>query len=166
MKKGKKGNHRFLPVSFPAVDHALATLEKQAAWAYQEFKHFLPKKLEKKLNQWNAEEVFRLAIQKRNQIAKEVKHYADSIVSTLNEAHILPNRNQLAKEAKRNLQGFVKKIQKSNVAHIAIDLASAKGSEFLAMLNFPTKKDVGKLNTRLSQLEKKLKNLSQPKPQA
>ena len=92
-------------------------------------------------------------------VIKEVRFYADGILHTLNHADILPNKNYLMKEAKKNLEGFVKKIQKSNVAHIACDLASHKGSQVLAMLNFPTKKDVAKLNARLSTLEKKLKHL-------
>lgn len=149
----KKSNHLFW-------DHAFDAVEKQANWAYRQFKHSLPKKWEKRLDHWSAKDVIHLALKKRNQIAKEVKYYADGIVHTLNQAHILPERNKLVKEAKRNLQGFVKKIQKSNVAHIAIDLASSKGNEFLTMLNFPTKKDVGRLNARLGQLEKRLKNLS------
>lgn len=92
-------------------------------------------------------------------IVKEVRFYADGIIHTLNHADILPNKNYLMKEAKKNLEGFVKKIQKSNVAHIAIDLASQKSAQVLALLNFPTKKDVAKLNARLSTLEKKLKHL-------
>lgn len=92
-------------------------------------------------------------------IVKEVRFYADGIIHTLNHADILPNKNYLMKEAKKNLEGFVKKIQKSNVAHIAIDLASQKSAQVLSLLNFPTKKDVAKLNARLSTLEKKLKHL-------
>lgn len=150
----KKNNHYFW-------EHAVTTLEKEASWAYQQFKHSLPKKWEKRLDHWSANDIIQLAFKKRNQIAKEVKCYADGIVHTLSGAHILPNRNKLVKEAKQNLQGFVKKIQKTNVAHEAIKLASNKGSEFLSLLNFPTKKDVSKLNLRLNQLEKKLKSLGQ-----
>ena len=93
-------------------------------------------------------------------VIKEVRFYADGIIHTLNHADILPNKNYLMKEAKKNLEGFMKKIQKSGVAHIACDLASQKSSQVLALLNFPTKKDVAKLNARLSTLEKKLKHLS------
>lgn len=97
----------------------------QASWAYKQFKH------------------------KRDQIAKEVKHYADGMIHVLNHADILPDKEGLLKEVKQNLKGFIRKIQKSNVAHMAMDL-----------LDFPTKKDVVKLSTRLSQLEKRLNLLS------
>ncbi len=143
-KKTKRGNGGFL-------NHALQSLEKQAAFAY------------KKWNQLDSKEIVRLAIKKRTQISKEVKYYADGIVHTLTHADLLPNKNKLLREAKRNLEGFVKKIQKSDVASKAINLATHKGNEFLNLLNFPTKKEVAKLNSRLSQLEKRLKTL-RPSP--
>lgn len=125
----KKNNH-------PLLD----TIEKQALWAFKQFK--------------------------KSQIVKEVKFYADGIVNTISHADILPNKNKLVKEAKKNLEGFVKKIRKSDVAHIALDLASKKSAQVLSLLNFPTKKDVSRLSVRLSQLEKRLKDLRRPRPQA
>lgn len=132
INKGTKKNHGGFPFSFQRVNHAIETLEKEAMWAYKQFKGALPKNWERRLTQLTSNDIFKLALKKRSQITKE---------------------------AKRNLQGFVKKIQKSNVAHVAKNLAKTKGNEFLSMLNFPTKKDVSKLNARLSQIEKRLKNL-------
>lgn len=104
-------------------------------------------------------DIIHLALQKRNQISKEVRYYADGIVHTLTHADFLPNKNKLIREARHNLERFVKKIQKSDVASRAIDMAADKGGEFLSLLNFPTKKDVARLNSRLNHLEKRLKTL-------
>lgn len=80
-------------------------------------------------------------------LEKEAKYYSS----------ILPTKKFLIREAKKNLNGLMRKIQKSNVAHLAKDLATHKGSEVLSLLNFPSKKDVSRLNARLSQLEKKIR---------
>lgn len=74
---------------------------------------------------------------------------------------MLPTKKLLVREAKRSLNGLLNKIQKSNVAHLAKDLATHKGAEVLSLLNFPTKRDVNRLSSRLSQLEKRMKNLKQ-----
>ena len=121
-------------------NHLLGTIEKQAAWALRQFK--------------------------KSQIVKEVKYYADGIVETISQSDILPDKKRLVKEAKKNLEGFMKKIQKSNVAHMAIDLASQKSSQLLSLFDFPTKKEVSRLNARLSQLEKKLKGLNHKRAHA
>lgn len=120
--------------------HLLGTIEKQATWALRQFK--------------------------KSQIVKEVKYYADGIVETINQSDILPDKKQLVKEAKKNLECFMKKIQKSNVAHMAIDLASQKSSQLLSLFDFPTKKEVSRLSARLSQLEKKLKGLNHKRAHA
>ena len=99
-------------------------------------------------------------------VVKEVRYYADGIVQTINHADFLPNKNRLVKEAKKNLHGFLKKIQKSNVANKAIDLAQDKGNQVLSLLNFPTKKEVTRLSRRLSQLEKRLNTLKGSRPRA
>ncbi len=96
-------------------------------------------------------------------LVKEVRYYADGIIQTINQADFLPNKNRLVKEARRNLHGFLKKIQKSPVAHAAIDLAQSKGTQFLSLLNFPTKRDVAKLNARLNKLEQKFRTVSHPR---
>lgn len=90
----------------------------------------------------------------------QVRHYADGIVNTISHADFLPNKKKLVKEAKQNLDQFLRKLQKSEVANKAKKLALTEGSKFLAMLDFPSKKDVAKLSTRLSQLEKRLQNIS------
>jgi len=157
-----RGNHSLLPLSWNSFNHALTTLEKQAHWAYNQFKHSLPRQWERKLNQLTHEDIIRLAMKKRKQITKEVKYFADGIVDTINRADILPNKNRLVKQAKRNLANCLHMIQKSDVAKRARDLAMNKGSELVSMLNFPSKKQVAKLNARLSQLEKRLKGLTRP----
>ena len=113
----------------------LSTLERQASIAYKKF-----------------------------HLSKEVKHYADGIVHTLTRADFLPNKNKLIREARHNMERFVKKIQKSHVASKALDMAADKGNEFLSLLNFPTKKDVLRLNARLNQIEKRLKVLKPHAP--
>lgn len=128
-KKAKRGTDGF-QLNWNGLNHAFSTLEKQASVAY-----------------------------KRLHLSKEVKHYADGIVHTLTRADFLPNRNKLIREARHNMEKFIKKIQKSDVASKALDLASNKGNKVLSLLNFPTKKDVSRLNARLNQLEKRLKGL-------
>ncbi|MDO8527077.1 MAG: hypothetical protein Q7T03_05245 [Deltaproteobacteria bacterium] len=135
MKKHK--NRR--PTNWNSFDHALTTLEKQAEKAYGQLKHSLPKQWEKKLDHLKSKDIMRLALKKRNQISKEVKFYADGIVNTLSNAHFLPNKNRL------------------------VGVASKTGTKILSMLDFPTKKDVSRLNARLSQLEKRFKSLSSGK---
>src|SRR3989338_8621522 len=134
-----KGNHSLFPLSLRTFDHALNTLEKQAQWAYKQFKHTLPPKWERKLTGLTHRDIIHLALKKRNQITKEVKYFADGIVNTISRADILPDRNRLVKEAKK--------------------LAMNKGSELVSMLNFPTRKDVARLNVRLGDLEKSLRGL-------
>ena len=148
MKKQKREPNHF---SWHSFNHALTTLEKQAGTAYKQLKHSLPK--------MNAKEVFNLALKKKNQVAKEVKYYTDGIVETLANADFLSNKNRLVKEAKQNVSNILHKLQKSDVALKAKDLAATKGTRLLSLLNFPTKRDVAKLSSRLSQLEKKLKTL-------
>lgn len=162
-KRAKKVNHGGFDFSWHAFDHALTAMEKQAEWAYRQFKHTLPKPWEKKLNELDTKEIFGLALKKRKQITKEVKYYTDGIVHTLSNADFLSNKNHLVKEAKHNLENFLHKIQKSGVVTHAKDLAASKGTKVLERLNFPTKKDVVKLNSRLSQLEKRLKDLGSSK---
>lgn len=85
---------------------------------------------------------------------------ADGLVETLSKADFLPNKNYLIKEAKRNLKSLLTKVEKTNVGAIAKNMAKTNSTKILSMLNFPTKKEVAKLNARLSQLEKKFRGLS------
>lgn len=82
-------------------------------------------------------------------LEKEAKYYSS----------ILPTKRFLIREAKKNLNGLVRKIQRSNVAHLARDLAAHKGTEVLSLLNFPSKRDVTRLNARVSKLEQKLNSI-------
>lgn len=141
-------------------NNALNTLEKQAGWAYTQIRHSLPKNWDKKIGQLTSRDIVTMARKKRNQIAKEVKYYADGIVDTISRADFLSDKNRLVKEARKNLDSFLKKIQKSGVAHKAKDMAADKGAQVLSLLNFPTRKEVARLNGRLGQLEKQLKSLS------
>lgn len=85
---------------------------------------------------------------------------ADGLVETLSKADFLPNKNYLIKEAKRNLKSLITKVEKTNVGAMAKNLAKTNSTKILSLLNFPTKKDVAKLNARLSQLEKKFQTLN------
>lgn len=156
----KKAGNGAYHLNWHSFDNALTTLEKQAGWAYTQIKHTLPKNWEKKLNHFSSKDLVNLALKKRSQITKEVKHYADGIVDTISRADFLYNKNYLVKEAKKNLNTFLKKLQASDVAGKAKHLAVNKSAKVLSMLNFPTKKEVAKLNARLGQLEKQLKTLS------
>src|SRR3989339_176616 len=107
-----KGNHSLFPLSLRTFDHALNTLEKQAQWAYKQFKHTLPPKWERKLTGLTHRDIIHLALKKRNQITKEVKYFADGIVNTISRADILPDRNRLVKEAKKSLATCLSKLEK------------------------------------------------------
>lgn len=80
-------------------------------------------------------------------LEKEAKYYSS----------ILPTKKFLIREAKKNLNGLMRKIQKSDVAHLARDLATHQGAQMLSLLNFPSKRDVTRLNARVNKLEQKLK---------
>lgn len=159
-RRKKSTNGGVYSLNWHSFNHALTTLEKQAEWAYTQFKHTLPKNWEKKIDQFTSKDIVNLARKKRSMITKEVKHYTDGIVDTISRADFLSNKNHLVKEARKNFNTFLKKLQKSDVAHKAKDIAANKGEKVLSLLNFPTKKEVAKLNARLGQIEKQLRNLS------
>lgn len=92
-------------------------------------------------------------------LEKQVRFYADGLVHTLSHAEeLLPNKAKLMREAKKNLNQFMRKVRKSNMTHLAKNLAHSNGQKLLALLDFPTKKDVARLNARLSKLEKRFKS--------
>lgn len=150
-RKGR-GEATLFDFPFNGFNHALTTLEKQAGKAYTQLAKTLPKPWGRKLNQLKKQDLVKLAKKKQAQITKEVKFYADGIVKTIHQAHLLPNKNKLAREAKKNLNLFLKKVQKTDVASLA---KSLNGNKLLHLFEIPTKKDVAKLNARLSRLEKR-----------
>ncbi|MBI4224166.1 MAG: hypothetical protein HY609_04475 [Deltaproteobacteria bacterium] len=89
-------------------------------------------------------------------LEKEAKYYSA----------VLPTRKFLIREAKKNLNGLMRKIQKSTVAHRAMNLATHKGAEVLSLLNFPNKRDVTRLNGRVAKLEQKLKTIQHRRARA
>lgn len=157
--KVKRGNGPAFPFNWNTVNHALNTIEQQAERAYTQFKHALPRKWEKRLDQLGAKEIMQMALKTRKQITKDVRYYAEGLIDTLSRAPFLPERNRLVREARRNLENVLKKIQKTQIAVKAKHMASSQGSVLLSYLNFPTKRDVARLNTRLSEIEKRLKSL-------
>lgn len=93
-------------------------------------------------------------------LAFKKKAQLDGIIHTIAAADFLSNKNHLVKEAKQNLEKCLHKIEKSDVALKAKHLAKAKGNELRSWFNVPSKRDITKLNSRLSQLEKRFKSLS------
>lgn len=167
-KRKNPNGYGSFDLSWSGFNHALTTLEKGAekfyGKLYSEFKKTIPTPWAKKMGQLSYKDIMKLAAKKHNMITKEVRYYADGIVKTLNGADILPNKNRLVKEAKQSLKSFLAKVQKSNVAHQAKSLAAMNGSKILSLLNFPSKKEVSRLNARLGQLEKRLKGLGAHSP--
>lgn len=160
----RRRNNGGLELSWEGFNHALTTLEKGAGWVFSRFKHSIPQPWSKRINQLSYKDIMKLAVRKKNRITREVRYYADGIVKTLNRADILPNKNRLVKEARQSLKSFLNKVQKSNVAHQAKHLAKANGSKLLSLLDFPSKREVAKLNARLNQLEKRFKVLGRTEP--
>lgn len=161
---GRKDHDGAFNLSWNGFNQALTTLEKGAGRLYSDFKKTIPEPWAKKINLLSYKDIMKLAVKKHDLITKEVRYYADGIVKTLNKADILPNKNRLVKEAKQSLKCFLDKVQKSNVAHQAKNLAQLNSSKLLSILDFPSRKDVARLSGRLSQLEKKLKTLGTHSP--
>lgn len=100
---------------------------------------------------------WRLINQTFSRLEKKAGKYYTQVLHLLPVA--LKGKTVLAKGVKKNLEKFVKTLQKSDVAHIAKSFAKSNGKKVLNLLNFPSKKDVSKLNTRVTQLEKRFQGL-------
>ena len=168
-KRAKKshGPAAYLGLNWPTLDRALTNLEVQAEKAYDHVKtlptdlhKMLPKPWDRRLKNLTSKDVINFAVKQRDNVEHEVKRLADDIVHTLKGAHFLSKQEKLVKEARHNLEIILKKVRRNPMVIQAKDLAKNQGGQLLNILNVPTRKDISKLNSRLTQIEHRLTNIS------